>query len=63
MRIATDTYSFKDLREGGYVYVDKTDAILPLVDGSIGKQFFCARPRQVSNSRVCLNNGIGGIIL
>ena len=22
-KIATDTYSFKDIREGGFVYVDK----------------------------------------
>ena len=47
---ATDIYTFKKLREGGYTYVDKTDVILPLVDNSIGKQFFIARPRRFGKS-------------
>ena len=49
-RIATDTYSFDKLRNGGYLYVDKTGEMLPLVDGSAGKQFFCARPRRFGKS-------------
>jgi len=49
-RIATDTYSFDDLRQGGFVYVDKTDVILPLADGLVGKQFFIARPRRFGKS-------------
>ena len=49
-RIATDTYSFVDLREGGFVYVDKTAVLKPLADGSIGKQFFIARPRRFGKS-------------
>ena len=47
---ATDIYTFKKLREGGYTYVDKTDVILPLVDNSIGSQFFIARPRRFGKS-------------
>ena len=47
---ATDIYTFKKLREGGYTYVDKTDLILPLVDNSIGSQFFIARPRRFGKS-------------
>ena len=49
-RIATDTYSFDKLRNGGYLYVDKTGEMLPLVDGSAGNQFFCARPRRFGKS-------------
>jgi len=44
--IATDIYTFRDLRGGGYVYVDKTGGLLPLIDGRCGKQFFMARPRR-----------------
>ena len=49
-KIATDTYSIRDLREGGFVYVDKTAVLKPLVDRSIGKQFFIARPRRFGKS-------------
>ena len=49
-RIATDIYSFKDIREGGFVYVDKTAILKPLADGTIGKQFFVARPRRFGKS-------------
>ena len=47
---ATDIYTFKNLREGGFTYVDKTGIILPLADMSIGKQFFIARPRRFGKS-------------
>ena len=49
-KIATDTYSFRDIREGGFVYVDKTAILKTLADGSIGKQFFVARPRRFGKS-------------
>ena len=49
-KIATDTYTFGNLREGGYAYVDKTGEMLPLVNDSIGRQFFCARPRRFGKS-------------
>ena len=49
-KIATDTYSFDYLRKEGYLYVDKTGEMLPLVDGTAGKQFFCARPRRFGKS-------------
>lgn len=49
-KIATDTYSFARLREGGFVYVDKTAILKSLVDGSIGTQFFIARPRRFGKS-------------
>ena len=45
-KAATDIYTFKKLRESGFTYVDKTGLLLPLVDFSIGKQFFMARPRR-----------------
>ena len=45
-KAATDIYSFRELRENGFTYVDKTAMILPLCDMSIGKQFFMARPRR-----------------
>ena len=47
---ATDIYTFGELRGKGYTYVDKTGIILPLVDNSIGKQFFIARPRRFGKS-------------
>ena len=43
-KIATDTYSFADIRNGGFVYVDKTAILKTLADESLGKQFFVARP-------------------
>ena len=49
-RIATDIYSFRDIRKGGFVYVDKTAILKPLADGTIGKQFFVARPRRFGKS-------------
>ena len=49
-KIATDTYSFERIREGGFVYVDKTDILKTLADGSIGTQFFIARPRRFGKS-------------
>ena len=49
-KIATDTYSFADIRNGGFVYVDKTAILKTLADGSLGKQFFVARPRRFGKS-------------
>ena len=49
-KIATDTYSFERVREGGFVYVDKTAILKTLADGSIGTQFFIARPRRFGKS-------------
>ena len=49
-KIATDTYSFSDIRKGGFVYVDKTAILKTLADGSLGKQFFIARPRRFGKS-------------
>ena len=49
-KIATDTYSFEWIREGGFVYVDKTAILKTLADGSLGTQFFVARPRRFGKS-------------
>ena len=49
-KAATDIYSFRELRENGFTYVDKTAMLLPLCDMSIGKQFFLARPRRFGKS-------------
>ena len=49
-KIATDTYSFSDIRNGNFVYVDKTAILKTLADGSLGKQFFIARPRRFGKS-------------
>ena len=49
-KIATDTFSFADIRRDGFVYVDKTAILKPLADGSLGKQFFVARPRRFGKS-------------
>ena len=47
--ITTSTYSFPDLREGGYLYVDKTAHILTLARESKG-QYFLSRPRRFGKS-------------
>ena len=49
-KIATDTYSFSDIRNGNFVYVDKTAILKTLADGSLGTQFFVARPRRFGKS-------------
>ena len=49
-KIATDIYTFEELRKKGFSYVDKTDIIWPLVNESFGKQFFLARPRRFGKS-------------
>ena len=49
-KIATDIYTFENLRKGGYTYVDKTDILWPLVNESIGSQFFLVRPRRFGKS-------------
>ena len=45
-KIATDIYTFSRLRETGFVYVDKTDALYAMASGESGAQFFIARPRR-----------------
>ena len=40
--------NFESLREGGYVYIDKTDKIYALV--STGKYYFLSRPRRFGKS-------------
>ena len=49
-KAATDIYTFENLRKGGYSYVDKTAILKTLADGSLGKQFFIARPRRFGKS-------------
>ena len=49
-KLATDTYKLEKLIQDGFTYVDKTDRLLPLVDKSIGYQFFIARPRRFGKS-------------
>ena len=49
-KVATDIYSFQNLRKSGYTYVDKTAMLLPLANDSIGRQFFLARPRRFGKS-------------
>lgn len=48
--IATDTYNFEQLITDGITYVDKTGVLYPLVNRSIGKQFFLSRPRRFGKS-------------
>ncbi len=45
-KAATDIFTFENLRNGGFTYVDKTAILKGLVDESRGKQFFIARPRR-----------------
>ena len=49
-RVATDIYTFSRLREEGFTYVDKTDALYAMASGETGVQFFIARPRRFGKS-------------
>ena len=49
-KIATDIYTFSELRKNGFTYVDKTDALYVMASGDVGKQFFIARPRRFGKS-------------
>ena len=49
-KLATDIYTFKNLIGDGFTYIDKTDRLWPLVNLSIGRQFFIARPRRFGKS-------------
>ena len=49
-KVATDIYTFSELRNGGFTYVDKTDMLYAMAAGEAGKQFFIARPRRFGKS-------------
>ena len=49
-RITTDIYTFAELRNEGFTYVDKTGALYDMASGETGKQFFIARPRRFGKS-------------
>ena len=49
-KIATDIYTFSELRNNGFTYVDKTDALYDMASAESGKQFFIARPRRFGKS-------------
>lgn len=49
MRYPIGIQTFKDIRDGGYVYVDKTEKIYSLANGS-GKYYFLSRPRRFGKS-------------
>ncbi|MDR2140847.1 MAG: AAA family ATPase, partial [Deltaproteobacteria bacterium] len=45
--LPVDVYDFKEIIEGGYLYVDKTDLLFELIRG---KQRFLSRPRRFGKS-------------
>ena len=49
-KIATDIFTFAELRSNGFTYVDKTDLLWAMASGEVGKQFFIARPRRFGKS-------------
>ena len=49
-KIATDIYTFSELRNEGFAYVDKTPILHEMASGESGKQFFIARPRRFGKS-------------
>ena len=49
-KVATDIYSFAELRNEGFTYVDKTHELYAMASGDVGKQFFIARPRRFGKS-------------
>ena len=48
MKYPIGIQDFRELREGGYVYVDKTQQLFSVVDS--GKYFFLSRPRRFGKS-------------
>ena len=50
MKIATSNFDFKALREGGCVYVDKTDILYDLIRREPDAHFFISRPRRFGKS-------------
>lgn len=48
--IATDTYNFERLMTDRCTYVNKTKVFYPLVNKTIGSQFFLSRPRRIGIS-------------
>ena len=48
--MATDIYSFAELRNEGFTYVDKTRELYAMASGEVGKLFFIARPRRFGKS-------------
>lgn len=49
-KVATDIYTFSELRTNGFTYVDKTEILYAMACGESGKQFFIARPRRFGKS-------------
>lgn len=49
MRYPIGIQTFRDVREGGYAYVDKTRYLYELRHGS-GKSYFLSRPRRFGKS-------------
>ncbi len=49
-KVATDIYTFSQLRDMGFTYVDKTDVLYLMASGEYGKQFSIARPRRFGKS-------------
>jgi len=49
-KVATDIFTFSELRNEGFTYVDKTDWLYDMASGESGKQFFIARPRRFGKS-------------
>ena len=49
-KVATDIYTFAELRNEGFTYVDKTDALNAMASSEVGKQFFIVRPRRFGKS-------------
>ena len=49
-KVATDIYTFSELRRNGFTYVDKTGILYAMACEESGKQFFIARPRRFGKS-------------
>ena len=49
-KVATDIYTFAELRQSGFTYVDKTEQLWEMASGEKGAQFFIARPRRFGKS-------------
>ena len=57
MKFPIGIQNFEEIREGGYLYIDKTDMMFDLVDN--GKYYFLSRPRRfgIMNFVMDVRNG------
>ena len=62
-KAATDIYTFENLRNGGYSYVDKTAILKLLADDSRGRQFFIANAFLILQADILTFAGLSFLLM